>query len=74
MMATPQHGMLCFQKGSFLDVNVCSNGTFVTSAHRIVLSAFSSHFEMVLANAHKFSSLTLDIDSEITGTIVILFN
>ncbi|VDK54405.1 unnamed protein product [Anisakis simplex] len=52
----------------FLDVTIECNGELVGYAHRLVLAAYSNHFERALANASSYSSnLTLDIDSKITG-------
>ncbi|VDM48452.1 unnamed protein product [Toxocara canis] len=52
----------------FLDVTVQSNGQFVAYAHRLVLAAYSSHFERALAaSAHDSPTVKLDIDPKITG-------
>jgi len=37
------------------------------NCHRVVLSAYSDHFEAALCNTESCPSVTLDIDSEITG-------
>uniref|UniRef100_A0A915CEJ5 BTB domain-containing protein n=2 Tax=Parascaris univalens TaxID=6257 RepID=A0A915CEJ5_PARUN len=52
----------------FLDVTVQSEGMFVAYAHRLVLAAYSAHFERALAaGAHDSPTVKLDIDPKITG-------
>lgn len=51
----------------FVDVSVLSGGAQVTLGHRIVLAAFSGHFEAALVGVHQSSMISLDIDPEITG-------
>lgn len=51
----------------FLDVVVKCDGTFIMSAHRLILAAYSTHFETALAAVQPSKSITLDIDPKITG-------
>lgn len=39
----------------------------MTSCHRLVLSAYSDHFEAALVNTENCPQVTLDIDSAVTG-------
>ena len=46
---------------------VTCNGSDVALAHRVVLAAFSSHFETALAGVQPSTRITLDVDTKITG-------
>ncbi len=50
-----------------MDVTMQSDGRVVTCGHRLVLAAFSTHFETALAGVGHSSTITLDIDPKITG-------
>uniref|UniRef100_A0A915I2I0 Uncharacterized protein n=1 Tax=Romanomermis culicivorax TaxID=13658 RepID=A0A915I2I0_ROMCU len=56
-----------YQENKFMDVAIHCEGIFMRNCHRVVLSAFSDHFEAALSNTENCPFVTLDIDSEITG-------
>lgn len=43
------------------------DGELITSAHRLMLSAYSSHFETALAAIQPSKNITLEVDPKITG-------
>lgn len=52
---------------SFTDVIVVCDGDTVNSFHRVILSAFSTHFESALVDFESNSQLALEIDPVATG-------
>uniref|UniRef100_A0A0N5A8A7 BTB domain-containing protein n=1 Tax=Syphacia muris TaxID=451379 RepID=A0A0N5A8A7_9BILA len=53
----------------FADVVVKCDGEFIASAHRLMLSAYSSHFETALAAIQPSKNITLEVDPKITVVI-----
>uniref|UniRef100_A0A0N5CY88 Myoneurin n=1 Tax=Thelazia callipaeda TaxID=103827 RepID=A0A0N5CY88_THECL len=51
----------------FLDCFVCSENRTVLRCHRLILCAFSTHFENALLGTEKSAIVTADVDPEITG-------
>ncbi|EFO25005.1 hypothetical protein LOAG_03478 [Loa loa] len=51
----------------FLDVIVQNGGDYATSAHRIILAAYSRHFDAALSSVQDSAVITLNIDPKITG-------
>ncbi|TKR92480.1 hypothetical protein L596_007126 [Steinernema carpocapsae] len=51
----------------FADVSLNCCGRQLLNAHRIVLAAFSSSFEPVLAGIHNTTIISVDVDTKITG-------
>lgn len=57
------------QESRFTDVVIQCQGEVVSLCHRLILAAFSGHFETALAGVETSSQITLDIDPKITGKI-----
>lgn len=55
------------QSQRFTDVVIQCEGTIVNCCHRIILAAYSNHFESALAGVEGSSQITLDIDPKVTG-------
>ncbi|KAM3721546.1 Zinc finger protein [Dirofilaria immitis] len=51
----------------FIDCFVSSENRMILRCHRLMLCAFSTHFENALACTEKNAIVTIDIDSQITG-------
>lgn len=56
-----------YEVNRFTDVAIHCEGVFMRNCHRLVLSAYSDHFEAALCNTDNCPFVTLDIDAEITG-------
>uniref|UniRef100_A0A915PUJ5 Uncharacterized protein n=1 Tax=Setaria digitata TaxID=48799 RepID=A0A915PUJ5_9BILA len=54
-------------QGKFIDCFVSSEGRMILRCHRLMLCAFSTHFENALACTEKSAIVTVDIDPQITG-------
>lgn len=58
------------QEQRFTDVVIQCQGEVVSLCHRLILAAFSGHFETALAGVETSAQITLDIDPKITGTLI----
>ncbi|KAL3998049.1 FAM91 C-terminus family protein [Acanthocheilonema viteae] len=54
-------------EGKFIDCFVSSRSRVILRCHRLMLCAFSTHFENALACTEKSTIVTVDIDPQITG-------
>ncbi|VDK68842.1 unnamed protein product [Litomosoides sigmodontis] len=54
-------------QGKFIDCLVSSQSRVILRCHRLMLCAFSTHFENALAHTEKSATVTVDIDPQITG-------
>ncbi|CAG9535976.1 unnamed protein product [Cercopithifilaria johnstoni] len=54
-------------QGKFIDCFVSSQSRVILRCHRLMLCAFSTHFENALACTEKSAIVTVDIDPQITG-------
>lgn len=51
----------------FTDVIIQCSGVVIDCCHRLILVAFSRHFETVLSGVENSNQITLDIDPKVTG-------
>jgi len=75
-IASPHHGdtLLAYlqtlhDSQRFTDVIIQCQGNVIDSCHRLILAAFSRHFETALAGVDGSNQITLDIDPNVTGKL-----
>lgn len=52
-----------------MDVIVQNDGDYATSAHRLILAAYSRHLDAALSSVQDSAVITLNIDPKITGKL-----
>ncbi|OZC08954.1 zinc finger, C2H2 type [Onchocerca flexuosa] len=56
-----------YNTSRFLDVIIQVGGSYATSAHRLILAAYSRHLGAALFNVQNSAVITLNIDPKVTG-------